>query len=294
MAHTHRHTAPEAAGRILLAGIVLNTLFVAVEALVGIRIGSMGLVSDAGHNLSDVASLVLAFLAFRLARRPATARYTYGYRKSTILVSLLNSVILLLAVGVIVAESISRLHRSTPVDGGAVIWTAGAGILINGLTAWLLMRERKHDLNMRGAYLHMAADTLVSVGVLASGAVISATGWTFMDPLVALLVAAVILASAWSLLRDSMRLSLDGVPEGIDPEQLRRSMEGIGGVVSVHHLHVWAISTTENALTAHVVTDGTPPALVKSRLRELLAEAGIGHATLETECGEEPCGHPND
>ena len=290
---THRHShAPRisALNRAFLLGIALNVAFVVVECCVGLWYGSMGLLSDAGHNLSDVASLLLAMLAFRLAQARATARYTYGYKKSTVLISLLNSVILLIAVGVIVAESVGRMLHPAPVEGGIIVWTAGAGILINGFTAWLFMKNRRHDLNVRGAYLHMVADALVSVGVLVSGVVIAATGWTIVDPIVGLIVAAVIVVSAWSLTRDSLRLSLDGVPAGIDIAELERRMIAVEGVEAVHHLHVWAISTTENALTAHVVlSDPCLLVRVKPQLREMLAAAGIDHATLECETLSEHC-----
>lgn len=292
----HQHPAPSVASldRAFVTGIVLNTGFVAVEFVVGILYGSMGLLSDAGHNLSDVASLLLAMLAFRLARVRATPRYTYGYKKSTVLISLLNSVILLVAVGVIVAESIGRMVHPEPVVGGAIAWTAGIGVVINGFTAWLFMKDKERDLNVKGAYLHMAADALVSVGVLVSGLVIRWTGWTIVDPVVGLIVAGVIVASVWSLTRDSLRLSLDGVPAGIRIAELERTMAAEPGVEAVHHIHVWALSTTENALTAHVVlSDLSQLERVKERLKQRLREAGIAHATLEFEaspgCGCRDC-----
>ena len=212
MAHEHHHHdhTVTSLNKAFILGIALNVAFVVVEFAVGLYYGSMGLLSDAGHNLSDVASLLLAMLAFRLAQAHATPRYTYGYKKSTVLISLLNSVILLVAVGVIVAESVGRMLHPAPVEGGAIAWTAGVGVVINGFTAWLFMKDKDKDLNVKGAYLHMAADALVSVGVLVSGVVISWTGWTIVDPVVGLVVAAVIVASVWSLTRDSLRLSLDG------------------------------------------------------------------------------------
>ena len=292
MTHRHHHHDHRISSlnRAFLIGIALNMAFVVVEFCVGLWYGSMGLLSDAGHNLSDVASLLLAMLAFRLAQARATDRYTYGYKKSTVLISLLNSVILLIAVGVIVAESVGRMLHPEPVEGNIIVWTAGAGILIYGFTAWLFMKNRKHDLNVRGAYLHMAADALVSVGVLISGVVIAATGWTIVDPIVGLVVAAVIVVSAWSLTRDSLRLSLDGVPAGIDVAELERRMVAIEGVEAVHHLHVWAISTTENALTAHVVlSDPCLLVRVKPQIKAMLAEIGVIHATLECETLSEHC-----
>jgi len=283
--HHHDHTVTSL-NKAFIWGIALNVGFVVVEFAVGLCYGSMGLLSDAGHNLSDVASM----LAFRLAQARATPKYTYGYKKSTVLISLLNSVILLIAVGVIVAESIGRMLHPEPVVGGAIAWTAGVGVAINGFTAWLFMKDKDRDLNVKGAYLHMAADALVSVGVLVSGLVISWTGWTVVDPIVGLAVAGVIVASVWSLTRDSLRLSLDGVPGGIDIAEIERKMEAVPGVRAVHHIHVWAISTTENALTAHVVLDSlSRMEEVKHALKELLGRSEIPHATLEFESVTERC-----
>lgn len=287
--HHHDHTVTSL-NKAFIWGIALNVGFVIVEFAVGLYYGSMGLLSDAGHNLSDVAGLLLAMLAFRLAQARATPKYTYGYKKSTVLISLLNSVILLIAVGVIVAESIGRMIHPEPVVGGAIAWTAGVGVVINGFTAWLFVKDKDRDLNVKGAYLHMAADALVSVGVLVSGLVISWTGWTIVDPIVGLVVAGVIVASVWSLTRDSLRLSLDGVPGGIDVAEIERTMTAVPGVRAVHHIHVWAISTTENALTAHVVLDSlSRMEEVKHALKELLEHAGIPHATLEFESATEQC-----
>lgn len=292
MTHEHQHHdhTVTSLNKAFIWGIALNVGFVIVEFAVGLYYGSMGLLSDAGHNLSDVAGLLLAMLAFRLAQARATPKYTYGYKKSTVLISLLNSVILLIAVGVIVAESIGRMIHPEPVVGGAIAWTAGVGVVINGFTAWLFVKDKDRDLNVKGAYLHMAADALVSVGVLVSGLVISWTGWTVVDPIVGLVVAGVIVASVWSLTRDSLRLSLDGVPGGIDVAEIERTMTAVPGVRAVHHIHVWAISTTENALTAHVVLDSLSRMEgVKHALKELLEHAGIPHATLEFESATEQC-----
>lgn len=293
--HHHHHHSITSLNKAFLWGIALNTAFVVVEFVVGLWYGSMGLLSDAGHNLSDVASLLLAMLAFRLAQAHATSRYTYGYKKSTVLISLLNSIILMIAVGVIIAESINRMLHPAPVTGGAIAWTAGIGVAINGFTAWLFMKDKDRDLNVKGAYLHMAADALVSIGVLVSGVVISATGWVIVDPVVALAVAGVIVASVWSLTRDSLRLSLDGVPAGLDVADLQRHMTSVPGVHAVHHIHVWALSTTENALTAHVVLeDISRMEGVKHTLKGMLRESGVAHATLEFESVGECCENPCD
>ena len=251
--HHHHHTATvgDHLNRAFLWGIGLNVAFVAAEATAGILFGSLGLLSDAGHNLSDVISLVLALIAFRLSKVRPTESYTYGYKKSTVLVSLLNAIILLVAVGFIIAECIEKLRHPQPIEGGAIAWVAGIGIFINGLTAWLFFKDRAHDLNVKGAFLHMAADTLVSVGVLLSGIIIAHTGWFIIDPIIGLVIAGIILISTWDLLHDSIRLSLDGVPSGINAEDIEKTLLSDSRVIKLHHLHIWAISTTKNALTAN-------------------------------------------
>ena len=282
--HHHHHHHADAADVASLRGIywisiALNLAFVLVEAVVGLWKGSLGLLSDAGHNLSDVFSLVLALIAFRLATTHSTKKFTYGYKKGSILISLLNAVILLVAVGAIIVESIHKLRNPAPIDGGAVAWTAGAGIVINGLTALLLMRHQKHDIN-----------TLVSVGVGGSGIVIALTGWTFIDPVIGIIIAGVILVSTWQLLAESVRMSMDAVPENIDPDEVRQHMEAMPGVLGVHHLHIWPISTTETALTAHLVIGRDADAeTVVHTVKHTLREAGIHHATLETEREGRPC-----
>ena len=290
--HDHSHHTPhiENINRAFIWGIGLNLAFVIVEAGAGLYLNSLALLSDAGHNLSDVVSLVLALLAFRLAKVKANERYTYGYKKSTILVSLLNAVILLVAVGAIVIESIHKLNNPAVVPGGAIAWVAGVGVLINAFTAFLFMKDKEKDLNVKGAYLHMAADALVSVGVLVAGIVISRTGWYIIDPIIGLIVAVVILISTWNLLHDSLRLTLDGVPTSIDSQKVVKAIRALPGVDDVHHIHIWAISTTENALTAHIVLK-QPEGMqeVKHLIRHRLEDFGIGHATLEFEVPGEHC-----
>ena len=279
---------------IFIFSIVLNLLFVIIEAAIGLLEGSLSLLSDAGHNLSDVFSLVLVLVAFQLAKVHANSRFTYGYKKSTVLISLLNAIILLVAVGAIVIESIHKFYEPTDVNGEAISWTAGVGIVINGLTALLLMRGQKNDLNVRGAFLHMAADTLVSVGVVISGIVISMTGWTIVDPIVSLIIAFVILVSTWNLLSGSLRLSLDGLPENVSLEKVRDVLSYHEHVREVHHLHIWAISTTDNALTAHIVIDSLDAMeSVKDELKHRLEQLNIGHSTLEFETAESHC-HDHD
>lgn len=296
--HTHsplHHPAITSLNRAFLIGIGLNLFFVGAEFIAGFWYNSLGLLSDAGHNLSDVVSLVLAMLAFRLAKVHPTARYTYGYKKSTILASLINAVILLVAVGVILAESIAKLIHPRPVEGEAIAWVAGIGVVINALTAWLFMKEKDKDLNVKGAYLHMAADALVSVGVVVAGIVISYTGWYIIDPIIGLVIAVIIVYSTWGLLHDSIRLSLDGVPTGLEIGKIEEIIGSVAGVKSLHHIHIWPISTTETALTSHIrIEDPARMEEIKHRIKCRLAALGISHATLEFEtsvesCGEETC-----
>ena len=292
----HRNMDVAQAGQTLVVGIVLNVLFVVVELIMGWRYNSLGLLSDAGHNVGDVFSLVLALVAYRLMRVQASKRFTYGYRKSTVLVSLLNAIILLVAVGAIVVEAVRKLQSPADVNGEAVSWTAALGIVINGITAYMLMQSRKDDLNLRGAFLHMAADTLVSVGVLLSGLAIMWWGITIIDPIISLVVAGVILISTWRLLTDSLCLSIDGVPAHIDVDEVMQSVNSIEGVVEVHHLHIWAISTTQNALTAHIVIDNIDNMeIIKTAVKSRLSDKGISHITIEVEaqgvssCHEHDC-----
>ncbi|MBP3786220.1 MAG: cation transporter [Bacteroidaceae bacterium] len=294
--HHHHHMEKlQSLNTIFVVCIAVNLLFVVIEAGIGFFANSLSLLSDAGHNLSDVFSLLLVLIAFRLAKIHPNANYTFGYKKSTVLISLLNAIILLVAVGFIVVESIYKFRNPTNVDGSTISWTAGIGIIINGLTAVMLMRSQKTDLNVRGAYLHMVADTLVSVGVVVSGLVISMTGWYVVDPIVSLVIAVVILVSTWRLLSDSLRLSLDGMPEGLSLEQATDLLRNHENVVDVHHVHIWAISTTDNALTAHVVVNSIEAMeATKNDLKQALRQMGIGHSTLEFEttsahCADEAC-----
>jgi cobalt-zinc-cadmium efflux system protein len=290
MAHDHHEHAITSLNRAFTVGITLNLAFVAVEFAAGFLTRSMGLLSDAGHNLSDVAGLVLAMLAFRLAKVQSNSKYTYGYKKSTILISLLNAVILLVAVGVIIAESIGKLLRPQPVEGSIIVWTASAGVVINAFTAWLFIRDKERDLNVKGAYLHMMADALVSVGVAVSGIIIMYTGWTVADPIAGLVIAGVIIYSTWNLLHDSIRLSLDGVPSAISRNGIEELIRSVAGVKDVHHLHIWALSTTETALTAHIVIPDTARMeQIKHQLKHVLHKETISHVTLEFETDGTDC-----
>ena len=293
--HHEHHLVPASLNKIFIFCIALNLLFVVIEAGVGFIYNSLGLLSDAGHNLSDVFSLLLALVAFRMAKLHATHHFTYGYKKATILISLVNAVILLVAVGAILIESICKLKHPVPVSGQAISWTAGIGILIYGLTTWLLMRDRKKDLNVQGAFLHMMMDTLVSVGVVISGILISYTGWNWIDSIISLLIAAVILFSTFGLLKESLFLSIDAVPSSVHLENIQQEIEALPQVKSWHHLHIWGISTTENAATVHIVLNNIAEMeTVKPRIKQIFRSAGISHSTIEFEsascqCHEQEC-----
>lgn len=293
--HTHALDITQVS-KSLVAGILLNMAFVIVEFAAGFFSNSLALLSDAGHNLSDVASLALALLAFKLLKVKPTQKFTYGYRKASILISLLNAVILLIAVGSIGYESVHRFLSPQPVSTNVVIYVAGIGILINFLSALLFFRDRKKDLNLKGAYLHLMVDALVSVGVVAAGIVMAYSGWLWIDPLISLVIMIIILSSTWSLLRDSVSLSMDAVPTNINIEKIREAALRVSGVKDIHHIHVWAMSTAENAMTAHLVISDSisheETSLLKVKFKHELQHLGIQHATLETEiedCSEEAC-----
>lgn len=289
-AHEHGGETLSHVGKAFIWGIVLNVAFVVVEAVAGFATGSLSLLSDAGHNLSDVVGLLLAGLAFKLSFIKPNHTYSYGYKRSTILASLFNAIILLLAVGMILIESIQKLINPTPLSGEVIAWVAGVGIIINGITAYLFYHDRKEDLNIRGAFLHMVADTLVSVGVVVSGLLIHFTGWNILDPLIGIAIALIILFSTWELLKDSFRLSLDGTPQGIGVHEVEQLLLKNNGVEEIHHLHIWAISTTENALTVHVVVRSFDIVeTLKQNIKHQLKEMNIHHVTLEFETKEECC-----
>lgn len=284
--HGHRHSLPR--GRFetpIILAILLNVVFVVIESVFGWMANSMALIADAGHNFSDVLGLVVAWVAMALSRRPAGARFTYGLGRSSVLAALGNAVLLLAACGAIAWEAIGRFASSPPVAGATVMWVAGAGILVNGVSAWFLHAGHEEDLNMRGAFLHMVADAAVSLGVVISGFIILRTGLRWIDPAVSLAVVAVILWSGWGLMRDALHLSLDGVPGSLDTESIRQFIQGHGGVSEVHDLHVWALSTTSVALTAHlVVPAGDPDGRLLADLSEGLQKRfRIDHATLQIE-----------
>jgi cobalt-zinc-cadmium efflux system protein len=292
--HAHDHAghshAPDNFGAAFAIGAVLNTAFVVAELIFGYAANSLALISDAVHNLSDVVALLLAWGAAWLALKQPTQRHTYGYRRASILAALFNAALLLVAVGGIVVEAINRLYAPSAVAGWTVVVVAALGVAINGGTALLFMRGRHGDLNVRGAYLHMAADAGVSLGVVFAALVIMLTGWLWLDPVISLVIAAVVFWSGWGLARDSVNLALDGVPRGIVLADVRDYLAGLDGVAEVHDLHVWAMSTNETALTAHLVRPGGhDDAFLHHVCEELSHRFNIHHATLQVEASGEVC-----
>jgi cobalt-zinc-cadmium efflux system protein len=284
---------PEHYDRAFVIGIALNVVFVLVEAGFGLLSGSLALLADAGHNLSDVLALVVALGATILSRRIPTARRTYGWRRSSILAALVNALALVVVVGVVSWEAVQRLLEPRPVEGGVMIVVAAAGVLVNGVAALLFLGGRQHDANLRAAFLHLAADAAVSVGVVVAGVAILITGWLWLDPAISLGISAIILLSTWHLLREALDMALDAVPAGVDERRVRTYLEGLPGVADVHDLHIWAMSTTQTALTAHLVMRSPPrdDALLAQVAGELRGRFTIEHATLQIECGdaEYPC-----
>ena len=267
-----------------IAGIALNAIYVAVEAVYGFLYDSMGLLSDAGHNLSDVASLVIAMVAFRLMNHKPDIRHTYGYKKFTVQASFINALLLYAAVGAILVGAISKLMHPTAVNGDTIAWVAATGVVVNGVTAWLFMKDKNRDMNVKAAYLHMAADTLVSLGVVVSGIVIHFTGWYVLDPIVGIVIALVIAWSTRGLLAESTRLSIDAVPKSVDMNALERAILSVDGVKSIHHLHVWPLSTTEVAMTVHVIiTDVNRLNYIIASVRSKSRQHGVSHPTVEAE-----------
>lgn len=291
----HHHEVKEAdINNAFKIGIALNLLFVAVELVYGLRIHSLSLLSDAGHNFADVGSLALSLLAFRLLKVRPNENYTYGYRKTSIIVALFNAFVLLLSIGAIIYEAIISIRHPHALPGKTISIIAGIGIFINALSALLFMKGKEKDLNVRSAYLHLMSDAAVSLAIVAGGVIIIFTGLYWIDGLLSLIVAAVILVSTWKMLRESLRLSLDGVPADIKVKEISGLILKIGGIKSIHHLHIWALSTTQNALTAHLVLDKSIPLNeehnIKEKVRHSLLHHDIQHVTLETEREADGCG----
>ena len=289
MAHDHSHNhdhdhAPDDFNRAFAISIVLNLLFVGVEAGYGLLADSLALVADAGHNLSDVMTLIIAWAAMAVAKRSATARHTYGFKKGTILVSLGSALFLYAAIGVIIWEAVGRLRSPVPVHGMTITVVAAIGVVINTVTALLFMAGRKKDLNLKAAFLHMAADAVVSAGVVVSGLIITATGWNILDPILSVVIALFILVAGWGLLKDSLHLTMAGVPPHIDAEKVLQYLTALPEVQCAHDLHIWATSTTENALTAHLIMQsGGSDVFLHETAEYLRHHFDIHHTTLQIE-----------
>ncbi|MER2520638.1 MAG: cation diffusion facilitator family transporter [Bdellovibrionales bacterium] len=285
--HGHNHAnAPTNFGRSFLVAASLNAAFIIAEIVYGLKANSLALLADAGHNFGDVLGLLLAWGAWRLSKRAPSGRYTYGLRSSSIMAALVNVIVLLISTGIIAWEAVQRLGVHQQVDGNVVMWVAVLGILINGVTAWMFSKGQ-NDLNIKAAFMHLASDAAVSFGVVIAGLIITQTGWLWVDPVVSLAISIVIAWSSWGLLRDSANLALHAVPANIDHEKVRRYLAGLPGVKEVHDLHIWGMSTTEAALSAHLIFCGAHPGDdFLSELREKLRDDySIGHVTIQIELG---------
>ncbi|MBC7422981.1 MAG: cation transporter [Ferruginibacter sp.] len=291
----HHHHVPEikSLNKAFIIGIILNLTYVLIQVIIGLNINSLSLLSDAGHNFLDVAGLALAMLAFKLTKSKSTETYTYGYRKASILVSLFNAVVLLISIGAIAYEATLRFKYPQPVPGKTVAIIAAIGIVINGVSAFMFFKDKDSDINVKSAFLHLMSDALVSLGLVVGGIIIYFTKLYWIDPLLSIIICLVIITSTWKLLKDSLKLSLDGVPDNVDINKIKEAAMKTNGVVDVHHLHIWAISTTRNALTAHIVLNGQitlqETRKIKDKLKHDFEHLNIHHATLETETVEEEC-----
>jgi len=285
--HSHHAVPLSGINSAFIIGISLNFLFVIIEVIVGLVIHSLSLLSDAGHNLADVAALALSLLAFRLVKKKPTDKFTYGYSKTTIIVALFNAMVLMVSIGAIGFEAFHRILHPEPVAGKTISIVAGIGILINTITALLFLREKDKDLNIKSAYMHLMSDAIVSLGIVIAGIIIYFTNYFWIDALVSILIAVVILLGTWNLLSHSLKLSLDAVPENMNLEQVKQAAAKVKGVKNIHHIHLWAISTTRNALTAHIVVDDKKSLAeiekIKHDVKHELEHINIQHATLEVE-----------
>ena len=310
MAHEHNHQHKEHdhhhhgvveltnVSKAFIVGIILNMVYVIIQVVIGFRINSLALLSDAGHNFLDVGALALSLLAFKLNKAKANNKYTYGFKKSSILISLFNAIILLISIGAIGYEAISRFKHPEPLPGITIAIVSAIGIVINGVSAFMFFRDKEKDLNVKSAFLHLASDAVVSLGLVIGGIIMYYTHIYWIDPILSLVVCSVIIVSTWNLLKDSLRLSLDGVPDTIELEKIKSTVLKVKSVVDIHHIHVWAISTTQNALTAHLIVEEETTMQqmqkIKAQVKHELEHENIQHATLETEtkitgCEEDDC-----
>ncbi len=290
--HHHHSVSAENLNKAFYIGIGLNLAFTIIEYVMGYIYGSLALLSDASHNLSDVASLVISLIGMRLASALAKKSFTYGYKKASLLASLVNAILLIVVVIGIVKESLERLLAPTELGGMAIVIVAGIGVFINTISAFLFFKGQKDDINIKGAFLHLLVDALVSVGVVISGLVIYYTDWFIIDPVISLAIAAVILISTWGLLKESIRLVMDAVPKEINTEKITESILSVDGVKDVHHLHIWALSSTENALTAHIILENCDMEnwdKIRDEIKHELEHHKVSHATLEPEADNIEC-----
>jgi cobalt-zinc-cadmium efflux system protein len=296
MENTHHHNQNYNIGNAFKIGIAINIVFIILEVIFGFFSNSMALVSDAGHNFSDVLALIFSWIAVRLSQRKPTLKFTYGFRRSTILIAILNTVLLLAAIVFVLWETIQRLGKPQIINSYSVIIIAAIGILINGFTAWLFIKDKKHDLNIRSAFIHFVADALVSFGVVVAGLIMALTGITWIDSIVSLIIIAVILYSSYQLLIDSVSLALDAVPENIDIEAVRKYLDNLPEVAGIHDLHIWALSTSAAALTVHLETHAQTDFSFVTRIQHQLNDKfGIEHSTIQIEYGNqsEQCNNCN-
>ena len=279
--------------RAFIVGIILNMIYVIIQVVIGFRINSLALLSDAGHNFLDVGALALSLLAFKLNKAQASNKYTYGFKKSSILISLFNAIILLISIGAIGYEAILRFKNPQPLPGFTIAIVSAIGIVVNAVSAFMFFRDKEKDLNVKSAFLHLASDAVVSVGLVIGGIIMYYTHIYWIDPILSLVVCAVIIVSTWNLLKDSLRLSLDGVPDTIEIEKIKATVLKVKDVIDIHHIHVWAISTTQNALTAHLIVDQKTTMQqmqkIKAQVKHELEHENIHHATLETEIKMTDC-----
>lgn len=292
MAHNHSHTitSPTDINRSFVIGIALNVIYVIVEVVYGFQQNSTSLLSDAAHNVGDISGLLLAFLAFRLMKVKASATFSYGYKKGSIVASFINSILLAFAIGAIAWEGIQKIMDPSPINGVVVMLVAGVGVVINFISAILFKNDKEHDLNVKAAYWHLMADALVSLGVVVSGILMYFFDWYILDGITAIIIAVVVLIGTWSLFKDSLIAVLDGVPQSVNPNEIEEHLLQIEGVTDIHHVHIWGMSTNENAITAHIVVDNLQNLpITKASLKEELQEHNIKHSTLEFEIAEENC-----
>lgn len=291
--HNDRTTELTGINKAFIIGIALNLVYVLVQVIIGLKINSLSLLSDAGHNFLDVAGLALAMLAFKLSKSKSTEKFTYGYKKASILISLLNAVILLVSIGAIGYEAILRFQNPESLPGKIIAIVAAMGIVVNGGSAFMFFRDKDKDINVKSAFLHLASDVLVSLGLVVGGIIIYYAHLYWIDPLLSIIICLVIIASTWRLLKNSLRLSLDGVPENVDVLKVKEVILKTSGVKDFHHLHVWAISTTQNAMTGHLVVSenisNVELVTIKNKIRRGLERLNIHHTTLEIELDTQNC-----